>query len=391
MRRSHKGRQWAGPQLREAKLPPKCRVVREESRHGLRTCRPDPHTGAGHGRGEGHARGPSDSDARPSEWDPSRLGRRVLVLGEPSPAFFRAGPYARASARVKRRMEQVQIPPSGLHPARSLDDRLAVGHVTADVSLFRHHHGCKLGACPIPSGFARSHGILAHEEESQQRFSTRQAQGGLIPPITTNLLANPSRVPSFSAPQLPTAALHPPTVHGPARLRPRRRAAGHLSSPLFARPPLRGGRPGAPGAHLTRPPPRAWAPRRVSPALHVAHRRRSRRASRSPSRPAHPRPTPRGLGWTDAASGHLFDPGPTPTQPSRAVGRGVATTIIRRTSAPPGSPAAEDSGALIVGRMMPVSKPFLLHARGHRAQLRTPHPVLVQIFFLWDFKMVICH
>jgi hypothetical protein len=27
--------------------------------------------------------------------------------------------------------------------------------------------------------------------------------------------------------------------------------------------------------------------------------------------------------------------------------------------------------------MMPVSKPFLLHARGHRAQLRTPHPVQV--------------
>jgi hypothetical protein len=166
-------------------------------------------------------------------------------------------------------------------------------------------------------------------------------------------------------------------VHGPARHRPRRRAAGHLSSPLFVRPPLRGGRPGAPGAHFRRPPPRAWVPRRVSPALHAAHRRRSRRASRSPSRPAHPRPTPRGLGWTDAASGLLFDPGPTPTQPSRAVGRGVATTIIRRTSAPPGSPAAEDSGALIVGRMMPVSKPFLLHARGHRAQLRTPHPVLV--------------
>lgn len=335
MRCSHKGRQWAGPQLREAKLPPKCRVVREESRHGLRTCRPDPHTGAGHGRGEGHARGPSDSDARPSEWDPSRLGKRVLVLGEPSPAFFRAGPYARASARVKRRMEQVQIPPSGLHPARSRDDRLAVGHVTADVSLFRHHHGCKSGTCPNPVRFRAKPRYLACEEESQQRISTRQAKVIPITPIDTCSLA-PHRVyPVFRHP----SCLQLPCTHPWYTARP---ATGHAGGPQATSPLLSScGRPSA-AAALGPPAPTSHGPLRGPGLRGASPQLFTRRTAGAPDAPRGRRrglhiPALRPVG----SAGRMLHQATssTPDRPLHSPrGRSAAASLPRSSDDPPRPP-----------------------------------------------------
>ena len=167
-----------------------------------------------------------------------------------------------------------------------------------------------------------------------------------------------------------------------------RPATGHAGGPQATSPLLSScGRPSA-AAALGPPAPTSDGPLR-GPGLRCASPQLFTR--RTAGAPDAPRGRRRGLHIPAlrpvGSAGRMLHQATssTPDRPLHSPrGRSAAASLPRSSDDPPrlpGHPAAEGSGALIVGRMMPVSKPFLLHARGHRAQLRTPHPVLVERHF----------
>ena len=170
-----------------------------------------------------------------------------------------------------------------------------------------------------------------------------------------------------------------------------RPATGHAGGPQATSPLLSSrGRPSA-AAALGPPAPTSDGPLR-GPGLRCASPQLFTR--RTAGAPDAPRGRRRGLHIPAlrpvGSAGRMLHQATssTPDRPLHSPrGRSAAASLPRSSDDPPrlpGHPAAEGSGALIVGRMMPVSKPFLLHARGHRAQLRTPHPVLVSFHIPFD-------